>query len=143
MKTIAPKPTFWITNMSSRNVTLADLALNIKAFSTINLLDKKHYSYTLQQLLKSKESGSLFAKKELIAVRNVPPPNQKRAEVPISREAVIPTRSHSIFQIENKEYDELKVEDKDHNKQDEIYAMENADLADLDRQRSIINSKKE
>lgn len=142
MKTVASKQAFWVSNMTPRNVTLADLALNIKAFSTVNLLDKRHYSYTLEQLLKSKESGSLFVKKALVSVRNVPPPVKKKEDVPVVRSAFMPTRARSVLEIENKEYDELKEALTDKNKEDEIYAQENADLAELDEQRSVVNPKK-
>ena len=52
------KMEFWVTNISSTNVSLSDLALTIKARSTVNLLDEKHYNFTLEQLLKSKASVS-------------------------------------------------------------------------------------
>jgi len=134
---------FWVTNMSPRNVTLADLALNIRAFSTVNLMDKRHYKYTLEQLLKSQESGSLFKKRDKIAVRNVPPPDpDKISKIPFVESAVLPTRQRSLYQIEDQEYEELKVSEEDQKKQDEIYAKENADLAELDAQRSVINPKK-
>ena len=38
--------------------------------------------------------------------------------------------------------EELKVSDEDQKKQDEIYAKENADLAEIDVQRSVINPPK-
>ncbi len=141
MKTSPFKPTFWVTNMSPMNVTLADLALNIRAFSTVNLLDKKHYSYTLEQLLKSKESGSLFKKRDRVIVREVPPPEQDKENTPIQREAIMPSRERSILTIEEKEYEELKVSEEDQKKQDEIYAQENADLAEIDIQRAIPNKR--
>lgn len=140
MKRPSPGPTFWITNMSSRNVTLADLALNIRAYTTVNLMDSKHYTYTLEQLLKSKESGSLFHKRDKISVREVPP-EQIKEIIPINKDAVIPSRQRSILEIEHKEYEELKVSENDQKMQDEIYALENADLAELDVQRSITNKK--
>lgn len=138
------KPTraFWVTNMSPMNVTLADLALNIKAFSTINLLDDRHYKYTIEQLLKSQESGSLFKKRNKIAVRDIPPPDPEKNKVPIVYGSIIPDRTRSLFNIKEEEYEELKVSNEDQKKQDEIYAQENADLAELDSQRSVINPKK-
>lgn len=136
------EPAFWITNMSPMNVTLADLAINIKAFSTVNLLDKRHHSYTLEQLLKSKESGSIFKKRDKIKVRDLAPPNKKPDVIPFIQSSVIPDRTRSIYQIEDKEYEELQVTQEDQQKQDEIYARENADLAELDAQRSVINPKK-
>jgi hypothetical protein len=141
MKT-SPKPEFWVTNMSPMNVTLADLALNIRAFSTVNLLDSKHYSYTLEQLLKSKESGSLFKKRDKIAVREQAPPKKKPDVIPFIQSSVIPDRTRSIYQVDDKEYEELQMSQEDQKKQDEIYAQENADLAELDAQRSVINPKK-
>lgn len=133
--------TFWVTNTSPRNVTLADLAINIRAYSSVNLLDKKHYSFTLEQLLKSKESGSLFKKRDKISIRSVPPPEKNDDSPAIQREAVMPSRTHSIYVIEEKEYDELKVSEEDQKIQDELYAKENADLAEIDIQRTI-NTKK-
>jgi hypothetical protein len=127
-----PKPFFWVTNASPMNVTLADLAVNIRAFSTVNLLDERHYKYTLDQLLKSEENGSIFKKRDRIKVRTLPPPDPKKEELPILRETVMPSRERSLFVIETKEYDELKFDDKDIQKQDEEYAKENADLAEMD-----------
>jgi hypothetical protein len=141
MKT-SPKPEFWVTNMSPMNVTLADLALNIRAFSTVNLLDKKHYNYTLEQLVKSKETGSLFKKRDKISVRDLAPPKKKPDIIPFIQSSVIPDRTRSIYEINAKEYEELSLTEEDQKKQDEIYAKENADLAELDAQRSVINPKK-
>ena len=142
MKTSTTKRAFWVTNISPMNVTLADLALNIRAFSTVNLLDDRHYKYTIEQLLKSKESGSLSKKRDRIVVRDVPPPDPEKNKIPIVFGAIIPDRARSLFHIEEKEYEELKVSDEDQKIQDEIYAKENADLAELDAQRSIINPPK-
>lgn len=136
------EPPFWVTNISSRNVTLSDLALNIRAFSTVNLMDKKHYKYTLEQLTKSEESGSIFAKSDRIKVRKIPPPRKSMNPIPFIQSSVIPDRTRSIYQVDEKEYEELNVSVEDQQKQDEIYAQENADLAEIDIQRSIINPKK-
>jgi hypothetical protein len=133
---------FWITNMSPRNVTLADLAMNIRAFSTVDLLDKKHYKYNLEQLLKSKESGSLFKKRDKIVVREVAPPDPEKNRIPIVYGSIIPDRVRSLYKVNEEEYEELKVSNEDQKKQDEIYAQENADLAELDSQRSVINPPK-
>ena len=53
MKPVVSKQAFWISNMSPRNVTLADLALNVKAFTTVNLLYKKHYDLDVYNRYKS------------------------------------------------------------------------------------------
>jgi hypothetical protein len=111
VKTIA-KPAFWVTNASPRNVTLADLAINIKAYTTVNLLDEKHYQLNLEQLQKSATSGSIFKKRDKIVVRHLPPdvPEDKML---FSKEAVIPSRQRSILVIEEKNYEELNVTDEE------------------------------
>lgn len=111
VKTIE-KPTFWVTNASPRNVTLSDLAINIKAYTTVNLLDEKHYQLNLQQLQKSATSGSLFNKRDKIVIRHLPPviPEDK---MPFSKEAVIPSRQRSILVIEEKNYEELNITDEE------------------------------
>lgn len=114
---------FWVTNVSNRNVSLADLNLTIKAFTSVNLLDKKHYSYTPEQLQTSITSGSLAAKKDKIVPRVAPPPSKKNV-VTIDRNAIIPSRERSIFSIKEEYYEELNVSDDD-------YAKDNADLADV------------
>lgn len=119
--------------MSNRNVTLADLATNVKAFSTVNFMDKKHYSYTMDQLNKSKESGSIFKKRDMIKSRESAPiiTNDK---ISIIKDSIIPSREKSIFEIIIKEYDELLVvNDKEtQSKLDEKYAEENVDLVEAD-----------
>jgi hypothetical protein len=117
-------PTFWVTNISPMNVSLADLNLTIKAYSSINLLDVKHYSYNLAQLEKSVNSGSIFKKRDKIIVRKVAP-EVLRANIPFNRETFIPSRDRSIFSIKEEHYDELNVSDED-------FAKDSADLLDLD-----------
>lgn len=113
-------PTFWLTNFSKRNVSLADLNLTIKAFSSINLLDTRHYSYTLEQLLKSEAEGSIFKKQSLVKRRQIAPTVIKM-NVPFIKETFIPSRERSIFVIKEENYDELNVSDED-------FAKDNADL---------------
>jgi hypothetical protein len=127
------KLAFWVTNISPRNVTLADLALNIRAFSTVNLLDKKHYKYTMEQLLKSKETGSIFKKSDKIKVRPLPPPDAIKTSLPIQRDTVMPSRERSLLVINEKEYPELKFADEIDEKEaqkkiDEDLARDNAEL---------------
>lgn len=134
------KPTYWVTNRSNRNVTLADLALNIKAFTTVNLLDDRHYRYTIEQLEHSRLSGSIFKKGAMISVRDVPPPMPEKNTIAIVRDAIFPSKERSIFVIHQTEYDELKFDDVENEKEtqkklDEEYAKENADLTDADYKR--------
>src|SRR5271154_680577 len=106
-------PTFWITNVSNMNVSLTDLALTIKAFSTVNLMDTRHYSYTLEQLKKSAESGSLFKKRNKLVVRKLAPPDPKKDKAPINKNTAIPSRERSTFIIKEEKYEELQFSDEE------------------------------
>ncbi len=117
---------FWISNISNRNVSLADLNLTVKAFTSVNLLDSKHYSFTLEQLNKSAKEGSIFKKSNFIVVRKVEP-NYLQVNVPFLHETYIPSRDRSIFSIKDEKYEELNISDED-------FANENADTAELDKQ---------
>jgi hypothetical protein len=125
------EPTFWVTNISNMNVSLADLNLTVKAFSSVNLLDKKHYYYTQEQLTKSFEAGSIHKKRDKIIVRKVAPEILK-ANVPLTRETFIPTRERSLLAIKEENYEELTLSEEDQKKSDEMFAKENADTADAD-----------
>ena len=113
---------FWITNISNRNVVVADLNLTINAWSSVNLLDAKHYSYSLIELQKSASNGSLSKKKDKLVVRKVPPPVINKTQININYDEYIPCRGHSIHKINQEVYEELNVSD-------EEFAKENADLA--------------
>jgi hypothetical protein len=109
---VGNKKEFWITNISNMNVTLSDLALNIKAHSSINLLDSKHYHYNLSQLEESAKSGSIFKKGNKIFVRKVAPETEKK-EFFFVKEMVIPSRQRSMHVIKEEYYEELNVSDED------------------------------
>ena len=119
-----PEP-FWITNYSPRGVTLADLGLHIPAYHTINLMDTRHYNFTIEQLMASKTSGSLFKKSDKVAVREIPPSSMKNKKPAIANSSIA-NRARSVFVINQKEYDELKLdEDKELEKRfDEELARE-------------------
>jgi len=127
------QPTFWLTNVSNRNVSLTDLNLTVKAYSSINLLDNKHYKYTLDQLQKSVESGSVFKKRNKLVVRKIAP-EILRANMPLLRETFIPSRERSVFAIKEENYEELMVENENQKASDEQFARDNADIIELDGQ---------
>lgn len=56
---------FWVTNISDRNVCLADLALTIPAHRSYDLLSSR-FILTYEQLEKSATEGSLFKKRDKI-----------------------------------------------------------------------------
>lgn len=115
-----PEKTFWITNISDRNVSLSDLAISVPAMSSVNLLDKRHYGLTEEQVKKSAISGSIYKKGDyriekgmpaLIAVRKVPPniPNSQKP-MPFCQDP-LPDRGKSILEIKHEEYEELKIDE--------------------------------
>jgi hypothetical protein len=115
---------FWITNITNMNVCLSDLNLTVKAFHSVNLLDRKHYHYTIEQLELSRKTGSIAKRKNKIVVRdNAPEVITKN--IAFLKESYIPDRRKSTYEIRNEKYEELSITD-------EQFAEENADLADLD-----------
>ncbi len=129
MKTL---PSFWLTNISNRNISLTDLNLTIKAYSSINLLDKKHYQYTLEQLENSARSGSVFKKSGKVVVRKMAP-KVIHPNMPFDMETYIPSRERSLYNIKEEKYEELTLSDED-------FAKESADIAQIDN--PSINIKK-
>lgn len=104
------RTSFWLTNISNRNVSLTDLALTVRAHTSVNLLDKKHYQYSQEQLEESAKNGSIFKKGRLLKVRRVAP-IQVSSDMLLEREAVIPTRQRSILEIKEDNYEELSITD--------------------------------
>src|ERR1019366_1500977 len=98
----------WITNISNRNVSLSDLNISVPAGCSINLLDKKHYKFTEEQVNKSAENGSIFKKRDKIFVRKVPPQMIPRAKIEMFPD-IIPPRTTSIYEIKQENYEELNV----------------------------------
>ncbi len=128
------KPTFWITNISKTNVSLSDLNITVRAGSSVNLLDNRHYSFELSQLEKSHREGSIYRNRKKIRKREGAP-EIINLTIPLNTETFIPSREKSIYVIEEKHYEELtsSVED---------FAKENADLSELDAQKiSILKDK--
>lgn len=121
----APEPHFWITNISKKSVSLADLNLTIQPNRSMNLLDKKHFSFTEEQLIQSAQTGSLHKKSHMVAVRILPPAQTKQDFLPIKADAVFQTQKRSSVEINKVEYEELAVSD-------DQYASDNAELADPD-----------
>lgn len=107
-------PSFWITNLSNHDVALYDLGLTIRAWSSINLLDHKHYPHLTQAIAeKSEISGSIFKRRNTIIHRKVPPTSNKTFSISIDQSAVIPTRQHSIVEIKEEKYEELNIVEED------------------------------
>lgn len=122
---------FWITNISNRDVTLHDLGITIRSRTSINLLNKRHYQLSLEQLNDSLTKGSLFSRKRMVIKRATPPTiNSLSFKMAIDHNAIIPTRTHSIYEIKHEQYDELIVSD-------EEFADANAETVEMDKQPPI------
>ena len=95
---------WWITNISNKNVTLADLALIVKAGCSLNLLDKKHFSYDIDVLEKSRSQGSIFKKRDKIKVGITHQQIHKDIKYELSNQK-IQTKLRSVVKIDEFEYD--------------------------------------
>lgn len=116
------KNEFWITNVSKRLVNIHDLGLFIKPHASINLLDKKHYFYTLDQIESSVKNGSIYSKRDKIFVRKFSPDDfNQEDKLKFDNNSTIPSRERSAFTVKEEVYEELLVSD-------EEFADENSDL---------------
>lgn len=124
---------FWITNVSNLDIGVSDLNITIRANSCINLMDSKHHSYKLQQLIDSYTKGSLYKKRDKLFVRKIPPPQPSKPFV-INNNSTIPSRSKSIIEYIENNYEELNVPSSEDSlrKSEEIFAAGNVDLVDSD-----------
>ncbi len=121
--------TFWVRNVSKMNVCLSDLRLTIPAKSNMNLLSK-HFSYSLDQLLLSLQSGSLFKKRDKIVLRKFPPvANDKVIQIDLN--SIRPSTSKSIVDHVSEVFLDLSEENSTSKEEaDAKFAEEMADLAD-------------
>lgn len=126
IKFAPPQSHFWITNISKKMITLEDLNVDIYPMRTLNLLDKKHYKFTNEQLNKSALSGSLYKKQKYVIIRQIPPGETQEPMLPLDRNTTIPTRQRSAVKVEEIKYEELNLPD-------EEYAEKDADMAENDR----------
>lgn len=115
------KKEFWIINISTRNVSLADLNITINSFNSVNLLSK-HYHLTLEQIESSVKSGSIFKKRDKIKIKGKAPIKEIAKPILEDKNGVLPnTRTKSIVMTKHEHYEELELSD-------EQFAEENADL---------------
>jgi len=122
---------FWVTNISNRDIALHDLGVVVRAKTSINLLNSRHYNLTLEQLEKSLATGSLFSRRHAVIKRKSPPTlNSTSFKIAIDRDAIIPDRTRSIYEIKQENYEELIVSD-------EQFAEENAETVEMDKQPPI------
>lgn len=117
---------FWVTNVSKRDVSLADLNVTIRSFTSVNLLDGKRYQLSEQQIEASLKNGSLFKKRDKIKLRVSAPPSNKAVSI-LTQETALPSRARSGIPLIVPNYEELDISD-------DKFAEELADTAEQDRQ---------
>lgn len=104
---------FFITNITNRNITIGDLQMSFKAYTTVNLLDFKHYHFTEQQIIDSFQSGSLYKKRKMFKiVNNLPKKDENKI---VNTKVIRFTPPRSIIKVEDKNFKELNYNDQDYN----------------------------
>lgn len=97
---------FWLCNISERDVSLSDLRVKVPAQSGINLLDKRHYSYTWEQLKESMESGSIYRKRNIIKIGKGPPQSMEPVQKTVSTRPIMIRKRTCVIVSEDSEYDD-------------------------------------
>lgn len=99
----------WVTNRTKTYLCIADLNCHIPPMRTWDLLDYKHSNFTVEQVTKSIESGSLKKKFEQkkIYIRQVAPTPSVGREIPISKVNFPRRRFMHIAEIQQKHFEEL------------------------------------
>jgi hypothetical protein len=140
----APRPgkehEFWVTNISTqKDISLADLRLTLRRGRSVNLLDKKHYSYTLEQLQESAKSGSIYKKSNVVKIRDLPPVVMaRRIDIEKNRRVLVPARNK--VEMEEKYYEELDFDDE--TDAEEVFAAEDAEASFQDKAPLLAVDKK-
>lgn len=117
---------FWVTNISqNKDVMLGDLRITVRKGQTMNLLGTKS-TYTLAQLEKSAENGSIKIKSAMIKVRNNPPQIPVPPGLHISTSGRFHKPLRSQVKIVEKKFEELDIDMKIHEEQ---FAAEEAEAA--------------
>lgn len=121
---------FWITNTSKNLVSLGDLGILLQPHQSVNLLDHRHYSISLEQIQSSISSGSIARTNGKVVVRKVPPPDPTKiyrgpSTLKLNEAGDFPSFTRSILEHTEFDYEALQITDDE-------YAKENADLAEED-----------
>lgn len=99
---------------------------------TIDLLDPKRSYFTIEQIEKSAESGSLFKRKnqKVIVIRKSAPEKPQARQIDIATTSY-PYKLRSLMELENPIFEELEFESTD--EADEAFATKNADYVNDER----------
>lgn len=140
---------FWASNMTKRDVALADLGITLKRMTRVNLL--KGWNLTIEQLEASAASGSLFKKRSMISVNRVVKKRRidiisssdvETERIEVRANLLRPVRNSVPEKERNKTFDEIEVDEPQENEQesldmfsmsDEQFAIEQAEIDLMDR----------
>lgn len=135
MKKSKEENEFWVTNTCyNKDVSLGDLRVTIRAGQTVNLLDSKHYYYTIEQLRESAESGSLKRRSKIIKIIDRPKPVPVKpgiyeAKKPmLSRQIRLGQQLRSSEKPEIKKFEILGDSVTSVKKEDEQFAIEDSEF---------------
>jgi hypothetical protein len=134
-------PTFWVSNINQkRDIMLGDLRVTVRAGRTINLLDSRHYHFTIEQLRASAKNGSIFKKGRWIKVREGSPqqPPTMVQEIVRKRRVLQPLRTS--VDVDAPSFEELDFIDSA--EADSAFAEEQADAAFQDHAPALAVDKK-
>jgi len=119
----------WLINISKKKIVLGDLGFTLQPRQTIDILDDKHSNYTVEEVEKSINGGSISKRlNREIYIRMVPPPKQQARKLQVSKTS-FPYKQRTIVEIEEPNYEELNL---DIGISDEEFANENADEAGIE-----------
>jgi len=114
----------WITNITKNKINLGDLGFTLKPYQTVDMLDERHSSYTVEQISDSIKNGSISKRlNKSIYVRMSEPlkPIDRRIE---TSKTSFPYKQRTIVEVTEANYEELEI-----GISDEEYAVDNADTA--------------
>jgi hypothetical protein len=112
MSKSSDKPSFFVINVSNRNVCLSDLALTIPAGRCYDLLND-NFSFTIEQLKASLKDGSLYRKRDKIKIGKGRPEVAEVGRIQMSEYPII-TRNRSAIKIEEPVFEDLMLSDEDY-----------------------------
>jgi hypothetical protein len=102
---------FWVHNITDTDISLGDLRVTVKSRQSKNLLGVKSL-LTVDQLLKSAESGSLFKRKDKIKITyETPNFNKPKPKYTNSTQFKLSSYPQYSNKKVEKEYEELDLPD--------------------------------
>lgn len=115
----------WVINKTNMKVCVSDLFLTLQPNSTTDILDYKHSALSVEQVEKSKETGSLrdLKNREFIAYRIERPLPINDRKIDISK-VTLPKYAKTNVKIEERKFKELDLD-----LDPESFANDNAESA--------------